>query len=106
MKKAARRMPRGFFPESRSPRSIVVVAFATTLGGGESRCKGAAQHGGSHPKRDFGGSLPRLVGGILRLCDHVVDALFGLILRKAGACSDALRHIGAIGSAEATRSGP
>ena len=48
----------------------------------------------------FTAPLRAVVGGGLRLDNHIVDPLFRFVLAEAGASSDNLRHVGFIGAAQ------
>src|SRR5436190_1320551 len=65
-KSRAARGPRGF---SFSQCARSGVALASTFGSRERRAQSAAQHRGRDPQRKLGGSLARLIGGVLRLRD-------------------------------------
>src|SRR3954470_15489690 len=89
----------------RGARRCSVVALAATLRGGERRSERTGKHRTRNPERELRGGLAGRIGCVLGLRDDFVDAPLGLILRKARARRDTLRHIGAVSRRQATAAG-
>src|SRR5689334_9363687 len=78
------------------PRVPGPVAQSAAFGGRQTGAERSQQHGCSEPECESCRSLARSVGVGLRLCHHVVDALFGIGLAHACSSGNDLGNVVAI----------